>query len=375
MEAFAGFRHLLYHFRRKYFPKQRFQTQPLDMGLPEGIAADYLSAVCEDYFDEKAVSFTHQHLSGWKPSGAYRLLIKTRRGNEIRLIYKDAVYAHDQIPALVDLPVHPGPPEFVIYSQPTGPLAPYLPQVYLAKEVTPGVQYHYLLEDLGQDYHKIGVLEDVSRVSAMLPRLHQALSEWSAEIHPQGLLTYGKDFSQALQEYARVNLEKYSRHSEDKALKSVLDCWPQIAELHLLPEFFNLQRIDPIHGDTNYTNIHIHNHHPFQFKLVDWEWAGYGLPHADLASFVKGMPGDVEGPALRKFFGSPRDPNPCLNPELTFAENRRLHYWSLLERGLLDAAFLTVQHLNAPYLAKFSLPEAISRSLTQVLSVYHLLAN
>ncbi len=375
MEAFLGFRHFLSHLWRMYFHKRRFEPQPLRGGLPEGITPDYLNTVCMDYFDEKAVAFTHQHLSGWKPSGAYRLLIKTRRGKVISMVYKDAAYAYDQIPALIDLPVHPGLPEFIVYSQPIGPLAPFLPRVYLAEEVTPGVRYHYLLEDLGQDYHKISALEDVSRVSAMLPRLHQALSEWWAAFQPQGLLDYGKGFPQALQEYAYSSLEKYSHRSNDEALKSVLACWCEIAELHLSTEFSQLQRMHPIHGDTNYTNIHIHNHDPFQFKLVDWEWAGYGLPHADLASFVKGMPDDVERPALRQFFGSPQNPNPCLNLELTFEENRRLYLWCLLERGLLDAAFLTVQHLNALYLAKFSLPEAISRSLTQVLSVYRQLAD
>lgn len=375
MEALAGFRRFAYSLRRKYIQKRRAIRPPMSDGLPEGISPDIINAVCVEHLNEKPLSFFHQHLSGWKLSGAYRLVVKTRSGNTIRLIYKDAVYRNDQIPALINLSIHPGPPEYAIYSQPVGSMAPYLPRVYLAEEVIPGIQYRYILEDLSQNFHKLYTLDDISRFCSMLPRLHQALSEWSKELKPIGLLMFGKGFSQALQEYARENLERYGQQSSDPELLSVLNCWSPISELHLSPEFLVHQPNEPIHGDTNYTNIHIHNRDPYQFKIVDWEWAGIGLPHADLASLLKGMPEDIVEPSIRKFLGSTRNPNPCLNPALTPEENKRLYLWCQLERGLLDAAFLTAQHLNAANVAGFSLPEAISRALRQVFAVFKQLSN
>lgn len=371
MEVFSGLRQFLYSFRRRYRKSQRRRSaKPVAFveGLPPGITPELVNEVCLDYFGVQPQSFSSQHLSGWKPSGAYRLCIHTQRGCDLHMIYKESFYKPDHIPALEKLPILPGPPEYMVYSQPVGALAPYLPVVYLAQELSAGVHYRFLMEDLGHEYHRIYDTDEILRSSALLTRLHQALNEWAAEIKPLKLIHYGKQVSEALEEYALATFEKYRQNTDDPALKSVLACWPKISKTHLSPEFFELQPDRPIHGDANYTNVHVHNRDPFKFKLVDWEWAGYGFPHADLASLMKGMPDELEKSALQKFLGSTRNPNPCLNPGLTAKENQRLYYWCRLERGLLDAAFLTNQHLNSFHPTSFSLPETIHRSLLQMLS-------
>jgi hypothetical protein len=373
MEVFSSFRQFIYSFRRKYRKYRKRKSARSDAfieGLPLGMTPDLLDEVCLRYFNVRPQSFSSQHLSGWKPSGAYRLRIRTQHGSDIHLILKESYYTTDHIPALEKLPVRPGPPEYMIYSQPVGALASYLPNIYLAQELVPGTHYRFLMEDLAQEYHRVYDTDEIFRASAMIPSLHQALNEWANETNPQKMVHYGKGASQALEEYARDNLEKYSEYSKDSSIKAVLSCWPKISSAYLSPEFLELQPARPIHGDTNYSNVHIHNRDPLRFKLVDWEWAGYGFPHADLASLLKGVPEEMEKRALQMFIGSSKNPNPCLSPGLTLKDNQRIYHWCQLERSLLDAAFLTNQHLNSSYTTFFSLPETINRSLRQILSAY-----
>lgn len=374
MPSLINLRRWVYGLRRKYF-QPRANPPVYDPGLPLGIEPGELDEICREHFNEHAREFSYQHLSGWKSAGAYRVRINTARGNIVSLIYKDSLYAPELIPALVDLPVIPGPPEYVIFSQPDGALAPYLPRVYLAEEIEPKAHYRYVLEDLKENYSIVYGLEDILRLTSLLPKFHQALDEWSTNVHPQGLLNYGKEFSLAMQEYARINLVNYSQQSDDSTLKAVLERWPQIAEMHLKPDFFALQPSRPIHGDTNYTNIHIHKHDPQQFKIVDWEWAGFGSPYADLASLLKSAPKDIEKLGFNRFTGTRKEPNPCLNHDLTEEESHRLYLWCQLERGMLDAGFLAAQCLKSNNHTAFSLPRAVTVSLQRLLTVYQQLSN
>ncbi len=369
--SFRYFRQFLSGIRRRFQKKRRQVSHYFVPGLPAGITPDVLNTTCQDQFGEQALSYVHQHLSGWKSSGAFRLLIKTRSGKEIRLVYKDAAYYQDQIPALIDLPIRPGPPEYAVYSQPMGALAAFLPQVYLAEEISPGEHYRYLLEDLGQNHHSITGQKDFIQSSYHLPRLHQALREWSDAVNPKGFLPYGEDFLQTLQKYAQAKLENYSQHSDDPDLKSVLNFLPKVALFRLQDPVINHFTDEPIHGDTNFTNLHLHNKDPFQFRVVDWEWAGYGLPHADLASLLKGLPRESEKTAFQRYIEAPKGSNSSPCKDLSFEENWRLYLWAQLERGLLDASFLAVQFIQTGQIAQFSLPIAISLALKQVVRVYH----
>lgn len=369
MEAYHGLRRFVNGFNWKYLRKQVLPPS-IQTGLPDEVPPELINKICLDHFDERARSFTHMHLSGWKRSGAYRLFIKTQRGKEITLIYKDALYAPDQIPALTNLPVRPGPPEYAIYSRPVGKLAAYLPQVYMADELVPGIHYRYYLEDLSQNYHRpFRHLDDIITTSSLLSELHQALGEWVSETNSTRMLIYGPAIAQALQEYFHMNLERYSQHAENPTLKTILDCWTKIEELHLLPEFNSSLSLQLIHGDTNYTNIYIHRHDQTKVKIVDWEWAGYGQPYADFASFLKSVPKNIETSVLEKIIDHRWQTG--LIPAKTKDEHLRMYYWCQLERGLLDAAFLAVQQMDTSYPADFELAEAINQSLLRVISAYH----
>jgi hypothetical protein len=363
MEAFFGLREWVRNMRERARKNER-RSYELTPGLPEGLEEDILSGVVAEQFGGKIASVAHRHLSGWKSSGAYRMKIQTVDGAEIFMIYKNALYALQDIPALAGFPLLPGPPEYTIYSRAAGPLAEYLPTVYLAEEISPGRRYHYLLEDLVREYRMMKGADQKILVSCMLPRLHTALDEWSRE-NPDApdLLRFGRSFSIALQEYALENLRRYSRKSRDHTLKKVLNSWPQIAETHLRAEFF-AQPGQLIHGDSNFSNIHLSKANPEKFKVVDWEWAGLGSPYADLASLLKGSRAEIETQALDQFGAG----GGFSSGDRHMAH--RHYLWATLERGLLDAAFLSAQYLNSRHEAKFHLPDAISLALAGVHNRY-----
>jgi hypothetical protein len=334
-------------------------------GLPEGIAFETLNELCVHHLGEPIKHVSHVHLSGWKPSGSYRLLLQTERGCHWRLVYRNAIYHPDHIPALAGLPIIPGHGEYLVYSNARGALAKYLPAVHWCSEVVPGEHYQYLLEDLGDEYRKANTPEAILRAGAELHAVHRAMEEWSASVDHSRLLRYDDEFSTALREYARTNLEVYVRKTPSEGVAEVLELWPRIAEVHGRREFRDLRTIRPIHGDFNTSNILIHREYPDRIKLIDWEWAGHGTAHADLASLLKRATPAVEEHALATFF---RQCN-----RLSLHEHRRLYEWCQLERGLTDAAFLAVQHIECSGPTRLNIPGYIERSLRRLLRAHQAL--
>jgi thiamine kinase-like enzyme len=74
-----------------------------------------------------------------------------------------------------------------------------------------------------------------------------------------------------------------------------------------------------------------------QLKVVDWEWAGVGLPHADLAALVKSVRREAHPALLQVFAEKDRG--------LEAEQHWRLFHWCQLERRLLNATFLAKQQL------------------------------
>jgi len=175
MSSIKSLKRLFLSVRKNVFQQgHTFRPKPIIPGLPDTISFDTLSALCLDFFSSPLMKASHQHLSAWKPSGAYRLLLTLRNGQELRFILKEASYDQQEIPALNGLPAMPGKAEYCIYSQAAGPLEPYLPAVILAEEIIPGVRYRYILEDLSDHYHRIGQKESAVKASSLLPDLHNA---------------------------------------------------------------------------------------------------------------------------------------------------------------------------------------------------------
>jgi hypothetical protein len=343
-------------------------------GLPDGIEMEVLEDVCRRHLNCAVDTVSHVHLSGWKSSGAYRLIVASPNGAEHRLVYKHAYYGEEEIPALQGLPVIPGPPEYDIYRQDGGQLARFLPDVYLAEEVVPGTTYRYLLEDLSAEYRPMKGDEDRLHGSSLLPELHHALAEWSATADTSHLIPYGRAFSEALQQYVCRNLEQYSQQAVSSDLKIILSQWKDIARVHLQPEFFS-EPLQPIHSDANFSNIHLHRTDPTRFKVVDWEWAGFGDPYADLSALLKGSLANMQRKAFSRFTqAASGSGSGQYNGQANEKQAFRRFLWSSLERSILDAGFVSAQHMNATHQARVNMETAINRSLSSILYFYRQLS-
>jgi Ser/Thr protein kinase RdoA (MazF antagonist) len=162
-------------------------------------------------------------------------------------------------------------------------------------------------------------------------------SETFANQYPDSLIRYDRRYSERLLDYAVSNLTDYVGRTADRAVASLSGRWREVAVVHQRDEFYNHDLRVPIHGDYNCSNIHAHRENDNQLKVVDWEWAGVGLPHADLAALVKSVRREDHPALLKVFLEEDR--------RLDAEQHRRLFHWCQLERRLLDAAFLARQQL------------------------------
>jgi hypothetical protein len=309
-------------------------------GLPEGVTFETLNALCQEHGRGGLKRCAHEHLAGWKSHGTYRLVLSTDAGTSWRLIFKDECYCPELIPALEGLPVSPGPPEVVLYRSRNSVLSRFLPQLFWFREVEPGRHFQYFLEDLAETHAMLRPeIPDHIKATRGLLQIHNALRETFGVGYPDGLIRYDRRYSERLLEYAVGNLSEYVAHTSDDAVAALSDRWREVVSVHQRDEFYDDGLRAPIHGDYNMSNIHTRRGDNTQLKVVDWEWAGVGLPHADLAALVKSV--RVEDyPILLQVF---REKDQRLDAE----QDWRLFYWCRLERRLLDAAFLARQRLGS----------------------------
>jgi aminoglycoside phosphotransferase (APT) family kinase protein len=335
-----------------------------DEGLPTGIDFEILNELCVQHLAAPLQSASYAHLSGWKDAGAFRLLLQTAKGRRWSVIYKNAVYNLEHIPALVGLPNKPGPPEYLIYKNARGPLAQYLPTIYMCQEVVPGKHYQYLLEDVGQAYQKVSGQENLLKAAKALVAIHKAMADCLCDVDQAIFFRYNSDFSTQLQEYVVANLQRYANITTSNAASEVLALWPHISKRHRCHPAYSLQTVSLIHGDFNPANILVHQRRPDRIKLIDWEWAGFGMPHADMASLLKRAPPEVEQQALLLF----SDQNRRLSP----SQHKTLYEWCQLERGLIDASFMIAQGMMQSSAEKSSrFYRYTERSLERVLRAYN----
>lgn len=340
--------------------------------MPEGVTLEQISQLCEEQTGTALKAVAYCHASGWKRAGAYRLFVETERGQQWRIIFKNAIYDLDHIPALKNFPLSPGLAEYLVYRDAGGALSEYLPRVFSCTEVLPGKHYQYLLEDLGENFTKLS--EKASRkiklgVTRQLPAFHEALKEWMKDTDSEQLLKYNKAFSEQLCVYAEDILSRFSNDTSNQQLAEVCELWPRISELYRDSEFQDSRRDMPIHGDANGSNILIHNNDSSRIKFIDWEWAGLGVIYSDLVSLFRRADSLTHSKVMAAYTEGGGD-------RIT-GSLARLYKWCRLERGLIDASYIMAQCMDSPELFRRRQawgPNFIKKSFATMLSAYKELA-
>lgn len=329
-------------------------------GVPEGLQFDELNELCLDYIKHPLKDVSYYHLSGWKKSNTYRLLLETEKGDKWSLIYKNALYRQDIIPALGNFPINPGPPEYTIYSKAEGEITKYLPIIYRCCEIHAGSHYMYLMQDLNANYRPAGGKRDILCITAELTKLYDIFGEYRFD--EDSLIRYNRELSTRLQTYIIYNLERYANATDSKTVSAVCANWQKIASLYEEKyEYLWLSSI--IHGDSNLANILVGRNYVDGIKFIDWEWAGIGLPHQDLASLLKRAKPNVEEAALSIFSKN--------NKQITIAEHKRLYEICQLERSLIDSAFLAKQTTCTTESTIIDIKAYIEDSASRVLEAYN----
>jgi phosphotransferase family enzyme len=331
-------------------------------GLPEGLRFDALNELCQSYIQYPLKSVSYCPLSGWKKSGAYRLLLQTETGDKWSIIYKNAFYGQDIIPALNGFPINPGPPEYTIYSHAEGEIARYLPTIYICREIKPGLHYMYLMQDLSKYYRQARDKKDILSITSELAKLYDNIGECNFNLNDDSFIIYDGNLSSRLKTYIIKGLERYCGETNGRTVSAVCDNWGKISALYDEKcDYSALSTI--IHGDSNLANILVHKQNGDKIKFIDWEWAGIGLPHQDLASLLKRANPGVEETALEIFSK--------YNRSLSTGEHQRLYEVCQLERGLIDCAFLANQVIGSTDKTQIDIAGYIEDSASRVIGAYN----
>lgn len=330
-------------------------------GLLEGLSMEEIAAISAGRFGFTPSRVSHLKLSSWKRTGSYRVYLRAGTGAVKSLVFKDACYSRENIPALTGLPVKPGFSEFFVYAEADGTLSEYLPEIYLCERIETELRYRYLLEDLSVRFRADHGPEAHLHAARELPRLHRALGRWNRTHHSAGLPVYGKAFSETILPYVRERLDAYADATGNTAARAILEIWSELESG--LSESYPGLSLTLIHGDYNISNIWSGS--DGRLKVVDWEWAGLGFPQMDLASLLKHASPELESAALAAYIES----DGTLAPE----EQIRVYRRCLLERTLLDAAFISVQAIRTGWSSRMNLPKFVDAALLRAISAFRTL--
>jgi thiamine kinase-like enzyme len=350
--------------------RDKNKQKRLKKGVPEWITYQTLNDLCLRYLKDTLGEVHYLKLSSWKTFGAYRLILRTNKNYRWSLIYKNDIYRPEEIPALIGLPIAPGPPEYNIYKNAGKTLSKYIPYVYICQELIQKEDYKYVLEDIGPEYRKAsGDTKSILNIVGQLSSIHEAMSKCEHAINNEYLFHYDYNYAKALDKYIWENYEKYQsvyfKRTGDESVAEVCKLRDKISELHLRSEFYEKQKFRLIHGDLNPSNVLIHENDSNRIKLIDWEWAGIGLAHFDLATLLQTSAPSVEQQALKIYQKN--------NSHLELKEHCRLYEFCKMERGLINAAYVIALNMEAPGKIRHT-PGIIKRSMRNVLTAYNELA-
>lgn len=349
----AAGRMVLRRDRRRASVVQARDARP---GPPPGIPDQVLDQVAVETGLGRILTVAHVHLSGWKLTGAYRVMLTTREGPST-LIFKDARYSSDQISALEGLPVRPGRPEHAVYQR-SADLGRWVPECRWSTSSPDGHRFRYLLEDLAPTLQRPAGPDAVDAVVRFLPALHGDLTNAFRGARTADLLDYGDDFVDGLLHYVRRSLESLaSTQSRRGPSRGLLKRWDRVEQVYRAAGQEARAAVPQtvVHGDVNLANV-LTRADGSALRLVDWEWAGKGLPHMDLAALLKTRTPADEVRVLGAYHAATG-----VHP----VEGWRAYQWCKLQRALLDAGFLAKQRMGSGASADFDLDAHIRPALAR----------
>ncbi len=344
-------------FIRRVLNRQKNKYSEFIEGLPADIDFNILDKICQEQISESLLSVSYRHLSAWKRSGAYKILLNTQSGRIWSVIYKNSIYNEVEIPALNKLSIIPGQPEFLTYEFAKNISSPYLPKVYYCKELVHGEHYQYILEDLSHHFSPTRTYTDMIKATLGINHIQGNLASYLKELKIQKPIYYDSGFVQNLYSYTQSNLDRYVE--ETGVSGQLWDFRHKILEFYLEQRVHSNLPLVPIHGDYNTENILVDILH-IPVKIIDWEWAGLGPLHSDLAALLKRIDKPLETICFLVFA--------LQHKEITISEHKWLYELCQIERGLLDAGFLAIQELETSFkegslnMSKY-IEESLQRSL------------
>ena len=304
------------------------------IGLPPGVPFETLDEVCQAEWGRRLGDAWHTPISSWKGSSAAFVWLQMEGRATKRVVVKLSRYEAEVFLTSIESLVEPGPAELWVYNEAGPSMAAFLPHAYLAARVESGQGYLFVLDDLTEQYaHDMSPQGWRNGINGLF-RMHSALASAVDAYGSEQLLRFDADFSSALIPYAENAIAAYDAVTGGSSSAQVLQAWPRLQETYLDDEFDLPNGGIPIHGDYNTSNVFIHRRDN-QVKAVDWEWAGLGSPHADLASYLKNPPIEVITWALDQI--AERDES------RTRYEHERMFLRSTLERAIWDASLQAMQ--------------------------------
>jgi len=307
-------------------------------GLPDGLEQELLADVCRRALGEDPLRTSYRHLSGFKTAGgAYRVYVETTTDRPWTVFYKECRYGRDDAPGLIGHPATLGPPEFTVYGSADPEVRRFLPDVYHREEIEPGVRYRYVLQDVQGAYLKPATPDELLRAVAGLRPLGHALRDWIQRSGEERLIRYDHGMMVEVGAYVEEALHRYATSGPDSNAVRLLPV-AEMIEVLSRPQFHDLAEPSGVHGDYNRASVLVGKHPESGMKVVDWEWAGIGLPHIDLAILLERADPDLTSRALQTFARQ--------EPGLSYAEHERLLHWSRLATCLSNAAIMATEVLD-----------------------------
>ena len=340
----------------------RLPEPPPTPGLPAGLEQELLADVCRRVLGQDPRRASHRHLSGFKGTGgAFRVLVETTTGRPWTVFYKECRYGRDDAPGLIGHPARLGPPEFAVYGSANPEVRRFLPDVYHREELEPGVRYRYVLQDVRGAYLKPTTPDELLRAAAALRPLGRALRAWIQRSGEARLIRYDHGMMVALGAFVERALQRYATAGPDGDSIRLLPV-AEMIEVLTRPEFHDHVEPTGVHGDYNRASVLLGKHPESGMKVVDWEWAGLGLPHLDLAILLERADPDLIARALQIFAGE--------EPGLSLAEHERLLHWSRLATCLSNAAIMAIDVLDGKVATTRDRPPYLQRLLKLATSAY-----